>query len=41
MSAQLGWQIEVTSALTAHFFQPDGSSKPGMDWVVSLTRASE
>ena len=41
MSAQSGWQIEVTGAPAAHFIQPDGSSKPGMDWAVSLTRASE
>jgi hypothetical protein len=41
MSPQLGWQIEVTSAIAAHFIQPDGSSKAGMDWLVSLTRASE
>jgi hypothetical protein len=41
MSAQSGWLIEVTGALAAHFTQPDGSSKPGMDWAVSLTRASE
>ena len=41
MSAQSGWQIEVTGALAADFIQPDGSSKPGMDWAVSLTRASE
>jgi len=41
MRAQSGWQIEVTGALAAHFTQPDGSSKSGMDWAVSLTRASE
>ena len=41
MSLESGWQIEVTGALAAHFKQADGSSKPGMDWAVSLTRASE
>jgi hypothetical protein len=41
MSAPLDWQIEVTDALPASFIQPDGSSKPGMDWAVSLTRNAE
>jgi hypothetical protein len=31
-----GWQISVVTGLNAHFNQPDGSSKPGTDWAVSI-----
>ena len=32
------WQIAVEDSLSAHFFQPDGSSRPGTDWGVRLHR---
>jgi hypothetical protein len=31
-----GWTISVVAGLNAHFNQPDGSSKPGTDWAVSI-----
>ncbi len=36
-----GWKIEITGGLNAHFKQPDGPSKPGTDWAVSLKRGPE
>ena len=30
------WQMRIKGALSAHFFQPDGSSRPGTDWAVEL-----
>jgi hypothetical protein len=30
------WLMRVAGALSAHFFQPDGSSRPGTDWSVEL-----
>lgn len=30
------WLIRIEGALSAHFFQPDGSSHPGTDWSVAL-----
>ncbi|MCE9591610.1 MAG: hypothetical protein K8S99_13925 [Planctomycetes bacterium] len=35
------WKISVTNALRAHFVQPDGPSKPGADWIVSLKKSGE
>jgi hypothetical protein len=32
------WLMRVTGALSAHFFQPDGSSRPGTDWSVELKK---
>ncbi len=32
------WQMRVEDSLSAHFFQPDGSSRPGTDWSVGLQR---
>jgi len=32
------WQMRVKDSLSAHFFQPDGSSRPGTDWSVGLSR---
>ena len=32
-----GWGIEITGGLNAHFKQPDGPSKPGTDWAVTLS----
>lgn len=31
------WLMRIDGALSAHFFQPDGSSRPGTDWAVSLS----
>ena len=28
--------MRIAGALSAHFFQPDGSSRPGTDWSVEL-----
>jgi hypothetical protein len=30
------WLIGIEGGLSAHFFQPDGSSRPGTDWSVGL-----
>lgn len=30
------WLMRIEGALAAHFFQPDGSSRPGTDWSVGL-----
>jgi hypothetical protein len=30
------WQMRIEGALSAHFFQPGGSSRPGTDWSVGL-----
>ena len=35
------WQARVEGALNAHFKQPDGSSRPGTDWVIGLKRGDE
>jgi hypothetical protein len=35
------WLMRVSSGLSAHFKQPDGTSRPGTDWKVELTRGSE
>jgi hypothetical protein len=32
------WQMRIQGGLSAHFFQPDGSSRPGTDWSVGLKR---
>lgn len=32
------WLMRIEGALSAHFFQPDGSSRPGTDWSVGLKR---
>ena len=32
------WVMRIEGALSAHFFQPDGSSRPGTDWAVGLKR---
>jgi hypothetical protein len=33
--------MRIEGGLSAHFFQPDGSSKPGTDWTVGLKRGDE
>lgn len=35
------WQARVNSGLSAHFIQPDGTSRPGIDWAVGLKRGDE
>jgi hypothetical protein len=35
------WQARIESGLSAHFIQADGSSRPGIDWVVGLKRGDE
>ncbi|HVG28229.1 MAG TPA: hypothetical protein VM864_00775 [Pyrinomonadaceae bacterium] len=30
------WLMRINGALSAHFFQPDGGSRPGTDWSVEL-----
>jgi hypothetical protein len=37
----IGWRIEITGGLNAHFKQPDGPSKPGTDWAITLKRGAE
>jgi hypothetical protein len=32
------WLMRIDGALSAHFIQPDGSSRPGTDWAVELKR---
>ena len=36
MTNESPWQMRIEGALSAHFFQPDGSSRPGTDWSVGL-----
>src|SRR5215469_5932501 len=35
------WQARVEGGLNAHFKQPDGTSRPGTDWVIGLKRGEE
>jgi len=35
------WMIGIEGALSAHFFQQDGSSGPGTDWKVGLKHRDE
>lgn len=35
------WQGRIDSGLSAHFIQPDGTSRPGIDWAVGLKRGDE
>jgi hypothetical protein len=41
MSNQEQWLMRIEGALSAHFFQPDGSSRPGTDWSVGLKRGEQ
>jgi hypothetical protein len=41
MSNEEQWLMRVEGALSAHFFQPDGSSRPGTDWSIGLKRGDE
>jgi hypothetical protein len=36
MTIEDQWLMRITGALSAHFFQPDGGSRPGTDWAVDL-----
>ena len=36
MTIEDQWLMRITGALSAHFFQPDGASRPGTDWAVDL-----
>ena len=38
MTSEDQWLMRVEGALSAHFFQPDGSSRPGTDWSVEMKR---
>ena len=35
-----GWQAKIDDTLAAHFKQPDGSSRPGIDFKLSLRRGA-
>jgi hypothetical protein len=41
MTEESGWTIAVVDALRAHFKQADGTSRPGVDWAVSLTKPGQ
>jgi hypothetical protein len=38
MTDEQPWLMRIEGALTAYFHQPDGSSRPGTDWMVGLKR---
>jgi hypothetical protein len=38
MTNESPWEMRIEGGLSAHFFQPDGSSRPGTDWSVGLRR---
>src|SRR5262245_12023875 len=38
MTNEPQWLMRIHGGLSAHFFQPDGSSRPGTDWTVGLKR---
>src|SRR5919206_4142491 len=35
------WLMRIEGGLAAHFKQPDGTSRPGTDWLVGLKRGAE
>src|SRR5258708_10997386 len=35
------WLMRIEGALSAHFKQPNGKSRPGTDWKVGLKRGDE
>ena len=41
MTVQSQWEMRIEGALSAHFFQPDGSSRPGTDWSVGLRHGED
>ena len=36
MADEQQWLMRIEGALSANFFQPGGSSRPGTDWAVGL-----
>ena len=38
MENQSQWLMRIEGGLSAHFFQPDGTSRPGTDWTVGLRK---
>src|SRR5579872_4013101 len=36
-----GWLVRIEGALSAHFNQPNGPSRPGTDYTVGLKRGEE
>ena len=40
MTDEQQWLMRIEGALSANFFQPDGSSRPGTDWAVGLKRGN-
>jgi hypothetical protein len=40
-SSDAGWLMRIEGVLSAHFKQPDGTSRPGTDWKVGLKRNDE
>ena len=41
MTQEDPWRMRIEGALSAHFFQPDGSSRPGTDWAVGLQQGEK
>jgi hypothetical protein len=41
MSTEERWLMRIEGALSAHFIQADGSSRPGTDWCVGLKRGEQ
>ncbi|HXG93790.1 MAG TPA: hypothetical protein VNN73_15705 [Blastocatellia bacterium] len=39
--SQPEWMMRIRGYLSAHFFQPDGTSRPGTDWSVELIRGNQ
>jgi len=35
------WLMRVESGLSAHFKEPNGSSRPGVHWAIAVTRGAE
>jgi hypothetical protein len=38
MTDEQQWLMRIEGNLSAHFRQPDGTSRPGTDWAVGLKR---
>jgi hypothetical protein len=41
MANESQWLMRIEGAMSAHLFQPDGSSRPGTDWTVGLKRGED
>lgn len=35
------WLMRIEGGLTAHFKEPDGTSRPGVEWAVGIKRGEE